>query len=87
MQTLLDFIVHSRENNSHSQAILESQYERLNKQCKLVYELLKVKTLTVREAMIEYGIGDLRRRCADLREKGINVKSEIMEGGFKKYYL
>jgi hypothetical protein len=87
MQTLLDFTVHSRENNSHSQSILESQYERLNKQCKLVYELLKVKSLTVREAMIDYGIGDLRRRIKDLRDVGVNVKDEILPGGFKCYYL
>jgi len=80
--------VHTHENNSHSEAILDSNYERLNKQCQLVYTLLKSGLeLTVRDAMIDYGIGDLRRRVCDLRQAGIDVKDTVRKGGSKEYYL
>lgn len=87
MNLQFDF-THTAENNRHSEAILEANYERLNKQCQLVYSLLKQgDRLTVRNAMIYYGIGDLRRRCADLREKGIEVKSALIDGRHKEYFL
>ena len=80
--------VHDHENNSHSEAILDANYERLNRQCRLVYSLLKQGCrLTVRSAMVYYGIGDLRRRCADLRENGIDVKSRLIDGRHKEYFL
>lgn len=68
--------------------ILDFNKDRINGQCLLVLDLLKSgKRLTVRDAMINYGIGDLRRRCADLRDKGIEVKSNLLDGRFKEYYL
>ncbi len=88
LQTEIDFTVHVRENNLHSEAILFDQYERLRGQCKTVYDLLSAGyKLTVRDAMLFYGIGDLRRRCADLREAGIDVKSNLLQNRFKEYYL
>ncbi len=86
MQQEFDFL-HSRENNSHSQAILEENYERLNAKCQLTLDLLrKGVRLTVRSALLDYGISSLPRRILDLKEKGIDVKSE-MTGRFKEYYL
>lgn len=80
--------IHTIENNNESQLILEFNRERLGKQCELVLELFRQgKRLTVRSAMIEHGIGDLRRRVADLKENGYNVQSEIKAGGFKEYWL
>ena len=87
MQTQIDF-THKKENNAHSEAILDKNYERLNKQCQLVLTLLKSGLeLTVREAMISYGIGDLRRRICDLRQAGIDVKDTVLRGGCKQFYL
>ncbi len=42
-QAEIDFenIVHNRENNSHSEAILFDQYERLSNNCKILYEALQ----------------------------------------------
>lgn len=30
-------VTHTKENNSHSEAILFDQYERLNHNCKIIY--------------------------------------------------
>jgi hypothetical protein len=87
MQTEIDF-VHTVENNSESKQILNANREHLSAQCEKVLELLTSgKRLTVRDAMIEYGIGDLRRRVKDLKENGYNVKGDLIEGRFKIYYL
>lgn len=88
-QSTLDFnnIVHIRENNAHSEAILDANYDKLNKQCQLVYFLLKQTRLTVREAMVSYNIGDLRRRVCDLRQAGIEVKDNILPGGSKEFFI
>lgn len=81
-------LLHHTENNSGSQLILDFNRTHLNNQCKLVLDLLqKGKKLTVREAMVEYGIGDLRRRCKDLRDSGYPVQSRLIDGRFKEYYL
>jgi hypothetical protein len=86
-QIEIDF-VHKRENNSHSEQILNDNKERLNSQCKLILGLLQGGiVLTVRDAMIKYGIGDLRRRVCDLKEKGIDIKSRLIDGRFKEYFL
>lgn len=81
-------MVHERENNKESQTILEANRQRLTKQCQMVLDLLKSGIrLTVRDAMINYGIGDLRRRIADLKENGIEIQSKTMEGGFKIWWI
>lgn len=80
-------VVHGRENNRHSQGILEDQYARLNRQCKKVYDLLKSgHRLTVRDAILNHGISSLPRRILDLKQKGIPVKDE-MKNSYKEYFL
>jgi hypothetical protein len=78
-----------RENNQESQTILEENKDRINKQCRLVLDLLQVGyKLTVRDALLFWGIGDLRRRVKDLKDfHGIDIKTETQKGGFKIYYL
>lgn len=78
-----------QENNSESQTILEENKDRINKQCRLVLDLLQVGyRLTVRDALLFWGIGDLRRRVKDLRDfHGIDIKTETQKGGFKQYFL
>ena len=81
--------VHKKENNSESQAILDANRAELNTQCKMVKAMLESGyRLTVRDAMINYGIGDLRRRIKDLIDyHDMDIKSRLIEGGFKEYYL
>jgi hypothetical protein len=78
-----------RENNSESQQILEANKDRINKQCRLVLDLLQVGyRLTVRDALLFWGIGDLRRRVKDLKDfHGIDIKTETQKGGFKTYFI
>lgn len=91
MQFEIDFtaVVHTKENNSFSEAILFDQYERLSNQCRIVYDLLKAGyRLTVKSAMVDHGIGDLRARVRDLRRfNNVDVKDELLKGGFKEYFL
>lgn len=80
--------VHNHENNQESQAILNANREHLSAQCEKVLELLTSgKRLTVRDAMVFHGIGDLPRRIKDLRENGYKIESELINGRFKVYYL
>ena len=89
-QTQIDFF-HTKENNSHSQQILDDNYDRLNNQCRTVLNVLMTgRRLTVKDAMNEYGIGDLRRRVKDINDNHyipIRIKSDVLPGGFKEYYL
>lgn len=77
------------ENSFESNAILQANKEHINNQCDIVYgALLSGEQLTVRSAMIKYGIGDLRRRIKDLRDfRGIDIKTKLLEGRFKIYFL
>ena len=77
------------ENNIDSQKHFEENKERFSNQCKIVYEaLLRGEKLTTTKALIEYGIGDLRRRCKDLRDMwNVPVQSEYVKGRYKEYYL
>ncbi len=88
MQAQLDF-TQRIENNSESQAILYVNKDKINKQCRIVLDAMqRGEKLTVRDALLYYGIGDLRRRIKDLKDYcGYNIKSETMPGGFKKYFL
>ena len=89
-QTVLNFeaIVHKHENNSFSQSILEANYEAINGQCKKVYDLLKSGVrLTVRSAMIDYNISSLPRRVLDLKKKGVDIKTELINGRYVEYFI
>lgn len=88
MQTELNF-THIHENNATSQAFVNEHRQHFNTQCQRVYTLLRQgHRLTVMSAMNDYGIMSLPRRCADLREKGILIKSEFIKGQkVKEYYL
>jgi hypothetical protein len=82
-----DNVTHQRENNSFSEQILFDQYERLNNQCKKVYDLLKSgHRLTVKDAILYHGISSLPRRILDLKEKGVPIKDE-MKNSYKEYFL
>lgn len=63
-------IVHLKENNPASQAVLNANRDRLNKSCMKVLNLLMSgKELTVRNAMVDYGISSLPRRIMDCEQK------------------
>lgn len=69
--------VHGRENNPDSQQHLEANEQHFNKQCLKILALLrKGEVLTQRRGMIEFDIGDTRRRISELREGGIVIKDE-----------
>lgn len=89
-QLQIDFSTLShQENNIESQRHFDENKDKFSKQCKIVYEaLLRGERLTTAKALIEYGIGDLRRRCKDLRDMwNIPVQSEYVENRYKEYFL
>jgi hypothetical protein len=68
MQLPLDF-THQQENNHASRVHLEENREKFSRQCQQVYDLLiSGVRLTMKSAINEYGIGDIRRRIKDLRD-------------------
>lgn len=77
------------ENKTENQLIFEANKEHFSNQCRIVFEaLLRGERLTTAKALLKYGIGDLRRRCKDLRDIwNIPVQSEYVEGRYKEYYL
>ena len=94
MQLNIDFtrVVHTVENNNESQNHLEENEIHFNKQCEIVYTLLKSGArLSVREAMLYHGINSLPRRIMDLKTKNIAIKDEWVkpENGvkYKVYFL
>ena len=78
-----------KENNPESQKYLEENTARFSKQCKKIYDILKSgERLTVKKAILEYNIGDLRRRIKDLQDTHkIPIKRRRIEGHFKEYWL
>lgn len=89
MQIQLDFSVHPKENNKESEAILNDNKHHFSNQCKLVYDaMMNGERLTTATALLNYGIGDLRRRVKDLKDhNNINVQSEIISGRYKEYFI
>ncbi len=77
------------ENNTESQLHFDKNKDKFSNQCRLVYQLLlKGERLTTKKALIEYGIGDLRRRIKDLKDFwGVNIQSEYTESRYKEYFL
>jgi hypothetical protein len=59
--------IHERENLPENEVHLKVNKEKFPKQCGTVLELLmRGEKLTCRKAMLQFGIGDLRRRIKDL---------------------
>lgn len=91
-QLAIDFtkpIIHS-ENNPDSQKQFEENETRFRGQCKTIMEAFKRgERLSTKIALLEYGIGDLRRRIKDLKDiYGVhNIIDETKSGGFKVWYL
>lgn len=77
------------ENKVANQEHFERNKDRFSKQCKIVYEaLLRGERLTTTKALIDYKIGDLRRRIKDLKDIwNVPIKDEYVDGKFKEYYL
>ena len=90
-QTQIDFtapLIHV-ENKISNQEHFERNKDKFSKQCKLVYEaLLRGEKLTTTQALINYGIGDLRRRIKDLKDMwNVPVQDHYVVGHFKEYFL
>lgn len=88
MTIQLDIFVHTHENNHDSKRHLEENRNHFSAQCQKVLRLLRQgKRLTVKDAIVLYNIGDLRRRCKDLKDyNGINIKSEWVRNEDKTRY-
>lgn len=92
MQQTIDFtkpITHY-ENNAESQLNFEEHEPKFRGQCKTIMEAFKRgERLTTKVALLEYGIGDLRRRIKDLKDNyGVeNIDEEKKSGGFKVWFL
>ena len=67
----MENIVHTKENNSYSQTILNAQIGRLNNVCKKVHTaLMQGKRLSGVNFHQEIGALEYRRRFKDLLDKG-----------------
>jgi len=85
MQLNLDY--NRVENNPASTKILRDNVKHFSRQCEILLEAFRRgEVLTVGDGF-KYGIGDLRARVRDLRKAGVDVKDELMEGRYKKYFL
>jgi len=83
-----DNVVHQKENNAHSEQILFDQYERLNHNCKIIYDALKRgERLTGRDIVSRFGMLEYRRRLKDLKEAGVVIQETTLKGGTKQWYL
>ena len=90
MDLELDFSqLHHIENKVANQEHFEANKDRFSKQCKLVYEaLLRGERLTTTKALLDYQIGDLRRRIKDLKDIwNVPVQDAYVDGKFKEYFL
>ena len=86
----MDFsnITHTKENNRHSEQILDDNYERLNKNCKILYDALqRGERLTGAVVVTQYGMMEYRRRFADLKAAGVPVKDATIKGGAKEWFI
>lgn len=81
--------LHHTENKTSNQEHFERNKERFSKQCRIVYEaLLRGERLTTTKALIDYQIGDLRRRIKDLKDIwNVPILDAYVDGKFKEYYL
>ena len=89
MQIDFDFttIVHAKENNSHSEKILDSQYERLSNNCKTLYEAFeRGEYLSGTDIVKFYGMMEYRRRIKDLKDAGYPIGETILKNGSKIWF-
>ena len=77
------------ENKFSNQEHFERNKEKFSNQCKIVYEaLLRGERLTTTKALLQYRIGDLRRRIKDLKDIwNVPIQDEYVDGKFKEYFL
>ena len=78
------------ENNPFSQKLFEGNMENFKGQCKTIMEaLLRGERLTTTSALLNYGIGDLRRRIKDLKDnyQVKCIKERLREKRFKEWYI
>ena len=86
MQLVFDYT--RKENNSESTKILRDNVKHFSKQCIVLKEALeRGERLTTVDALLKYKIGHLPRRIKDLRDAGVNIKDELLQGRYKKYFL
>lgn len=90
-QLLIDFtkpIIH-RENNIESQKIFDDNKDKFSAQCRIIYDaMMRGERLTTKVALIKYSVGDLRRRIKDLKDMwGVPIKSELIQGNYKEYFI
>jgi len=89
-QPKIDFSsLHHIENKISNQEHFEANKDKFSKQCRIVYEaLLRGERLTTAKALLDYKIGDLRRRIKDLKDYwNVPIQSEMINGNFKEYFL
>ena len=81
-QLQINFNPHRQENNPESQTTLELKRKEFTGQNKLLYQLLMNGTeLTFYDAMVKYGISDIRRRSKDLTDNnGILLSKKFING-------
>lgn len=77
------------ENKISNQEHFERNKDKFSNQCKIVYQaLLRGEKLTTTKALLEYRIGDLRRRIKDLKDIwNVPVQDGYVDGKFKEYFL
>lgn len=77
------------ENKIENQEHFQENKKEFSKQCQIVYDaLMRGERLTTAKALIQYGVGDLRRRVKDLKDIwNIPVKDQYVQGKFKEYFL
>lgn len=89
IQSEIDFtqITHTKENNSHSEGILFDQYERLNKNCKKIYDALKRGERLTGRDIVNMGMMEYRKRIDDLRKAGVVIQERVLSKGCKEWWL
>lgn len=81
-------VVHGNENNRHSESILIEQYERLNNNCKRLYDALRSGgRWTGKRIVTELDMMEYRRRIADLRDAGVKIEENILSNGSKEWWI
>jgi len=83
-----------QENNQESQELFDENKKQFSAQCRTVYNLLVAgKRLTTASALLDHGIGDLRRRIKDLKDYyGVGIMTAYVRDGeqktrFKEYFM